>query len=89
MNKLFIDTDDSSVHKYMIRHTLTWKIGQRYISEVNFFLNGDLRAPYVRSKWAKTTATILVCPMVEDGPKWKLAFRYPVSQFSSDFHEIL
>ena len=30
-----------------------------------------------------------VCPTVEDGPKWKLAFRYPVGQFSSDFHEIL
>ena len=30
-----------------------------------------------------------VCPTVEDGPKWKLAFRYPGSQFSSDFYEIL
>ena len=30
-----------------------------------------------------------VCPTVEDGPKWKLAFRYPVIQFLSDFHEIL
>ena len=28
-------------------------------------------------------------PTVEDGPKWKLAFRYPVSQFFSDFYEIL
>ena len=32
------------------------------------------------------TASI-VCPTVEDGSKWKLAFRYPISQFSSDFHE--
>ena len=32
---------------------------------------------------------IIVCPTVEDGPKWKLAFRYPVMQFSTDFHEIL
>ena len=30
-----------------------------------------------------------VCPTVEDGPKWKLAFWYPVSQFSTDFQEIL
>ena len=31
----------------------------------------------------------IVCPMVENGPEWKLAFRYPVSQFSRDCHEIL
>ena len=30
-----------------------------------------------------------VCPTVEDGPKLKLPFWYPVSQFSSDCHEIL
>ena len=34
-------------------------------------------------------AATKVCPTVEDGPKRKLAFRYPVKQFSSDFHEIL
>ena len=28
-------------------------------------------------------------PMMEAGPKWKLAFQYLLSQFSSDFHEIL
>ena len=32
---------------------------------------------------------IAVCSTVDDGPKWKLAFRYPVSQFSGDCHEIL
>ena len=31
----------------------------------------------------------IVCPTVEDGPKLKLAFWYPVSQLSSDCHEIL
>ena len=33
----------------------------------------------------------IVCPTatVEDGPKEKLAFWYPVSQFSNDCHEIL
>ena len=30
-----------------------------------------------------------VCLTVENGPKWKWDFRYPVSQFSSDFYEIL
>ena len=31
----------------------------------------------------------IVRPTVEDGPKWKLAFWYPVSQFSSDCHKIV
>ena len=31
----------------------------------------------------------IVCPTVEDGPKWKLAFRYPVSQFWGDLYNIL
>ena len=30
-----------------------------------------------------------VCSTVEDGPRGKLAFRYTVSQFSRDCHEIL
>ena len=29
-----------------------------------------------------------VCPTVEAGPKWKLGFRYPLSQFLSDCHDI-
>ena len=39
-------------------------------------------------RWWKLTAT-KVCPTVEDGPKLKLAFWYPVSQFSSYCQEIL
>ena len=31
----------------------------------------------------------IVCPTVEDDPKWKLAFQYPVSQFSRDCQKIL
>ena len=37
-------------------------------------------------KWEDLT---IVCPTVQDGPKLKLAFWYPVSQLSRDFHEIL
>ena len=50
---------------------------------------------FIKNAWhcTDTAAQILdiaiVCPTVEDGPKWKLAFWYPVSQFSTDFHEIL
>ena len=38
---------------------------------------------------AHTHTPLTVCPTVEDGPKGKVAFRYPVSQFSRDCHEIL
>ena len=31
----------------------------------------------------------IVCPMVQNSPKLKLAFWYPVSQFSRDFQTIL
>ena len=31
----------------------------------------------------------IVCPTVEDEPKWKWVFWYPVSQFSSGCHKIL
>ena len=38
--------------------------------------------------WLRLFLQIIVFPTVEDGPKWKLAFPYPVIHFSSDFNEI-
>ena len=49
----------------------------------------QIKLTVIPKRYTADTGTATVCPTVEDGPKWKLAFRYPVSKFSSDFHEIL
>ena len=43
-------------------------------------------SPILNDEWP---AILTVCLTVVDGPKWKLAFWYPVSQLSTDCHKIL
>ena len=51
-------------------------------------LSVDGLRPHTLGWWPQATH-FTVCPTVEDGPKWKLAFRYPVSQFSRDSYKVL
>ena len=72
---------------YMSNGNRVYKISWKSLEK---WLNGYQKTNFFFGPSSTVGQTIyIVCPTVEDGPKWKLAFWYPVSQFSSDCHEIL